>query len=147
MKYFQIFSPHLDLRTSQANTSSAVCQTFSPSVSHSAMISSFLSILGQDASCATAQDQAAFLREQWLHHQADLGVRQHTDLLLVPADGEGVELHSAIVLPQSPDLTSLLSTSGDQVPYIILPQVNRVTVMLMVDLIYTGECLVSLDQV
>ena len=53
-------------------------------------------------------------------------------------------LGPAIALPLSPDLTSLLSTSGDQVPYIPLPQLNRVAVMLMVDLLYSGQCMVSL---
>eukprot|EP00092_Neocalanus_flemingeri_P033662 GFUD01036593.1.p1 GENE.GFUD01036593.1~~GFUD01036593.1.p1 ORF type:complete len:497 (-),score=117.68 GFUD01036593.1:175-1665(-) len=90
--------------------------------------------------------QSSYFSDQWLQHQADLDKRHHTDLLLVPSDGQGVELHSAIILPQSVVLTGLLKTSNDQLPTILFPQVDRDTVLQMVDLLYTGQCLISLSQ-
>eukprot|EP00092_Neocalanus_flemingeri_P034516 GFUD01037531.1.p1 GENE.GFUD01037531.1~~GFUD01037531.1.p1 ORF type:complete len:540 (-),score=94.46 GFUD01037531.1:38-1657(-) len=98
------------------------------------------------ASWAAVQAQSSYLSDQWLHHHADLAHRHHTDLVLVPGDGQRVEVHSVIVLPQSTVLTSLLSNSSDQIQTILLPQVDRDTVQQMVDLLYAGECLISLNQ-
>jgi len=102
--------------------------------------------LARPSSSTAVQDQVSYFSDQWLHHRTDLFARQHTDLMIVPGDGQGVELHSAIILPQSVDLTSLLSTSKDQVPTILLPQVDRDTVLQMVDLLYNGQCFISLSH-
>jgi len=91
-------------------------------------------------------DQTSFFSDQWLHHQADLGQKLHTDLLLVPGVGEVIQLHSAIVLSQSAVLTLILGTSEDQVPTLMLPDVDRDTVLQMVDLLYTGECFISISD-
>jgi len=90
--------------------------------------------------CSSVEDQTLFFGDQWLHHQMDLSEKLHTDLLLVLDDGEEIHLHSAIVLPHTEALVQLLGTSEDQVPTVLLSQVDRVTVLQMVDLLYTGEC-------
>eukprot|EP00092_Neocalanus_flemingeri_P039623 GFUD01043149.1.p1 GENE.GFUD01043149.1~~GFUD01043149.1.p1 ORF type:complete len:529 (-),score=131.32 GFUD01043149.1:23-1531(-) len=93
---------------------------------------------------AAVQAQPSFFSDQWLHHRADLADQHNTDLLLVPGDGQGIEVHSPIVLPQSEVLTSLLlPNSSDQVSTILLPQVDRVTVLQMLALLYHGQCLIS----
>jgi len=96
---------------------------------------------------SSVEDQIRFFYEQWLHHQDDLSVKLHTDLLIcLGGEGDAHHLHAAVLLPHSPMLTQLLGTTILHTPTLLLPEVDSSTVMLLADLLYTGKCVFSTYQ-
>jgi len=102
----------------------------------------------RDCPRSSSNEQVLFLSDQWRHHKDDLSQKFHTDLLLLLGNKEEIHLHSAVVVPHSALLTQLLGAShGDvQTPTLYLPEVDKATVSLMVDLLYTGQSLCSLEN-
>jgi len=98
---------------------------------------------------SNSNDQIAFIHDQWLHHKDDLSHKFHTDLLLLLGNKEEFHLHSAIVAPHSAMLTQLLGDSqGDvQTSTLYMPEVDKATVLLMIDLLYTGQSFCSFENI
>ena len=101
-----------------------------------------------DSTRSSSKEQVRFFGDQWLHHKLDLSNKIHTDLLLRLGNGEEIHLHSAVLVPHSAMLTQLLGTNEGyaQTPTLYLPEVDKATVSLMVDLLYMGEGHCSLDN-
>jgi len=100
---------------------------------------------------SSSTKQIRLFDNQWLHHRADLSKKIHTDLLLLLGNNEEIHLHSAVIVPHSAMLSQLLGTrqlENKQTPIIYLPEVDKVTVSLMVDLLYSGRTgLCSLENI
>ena len=101
-----------------------------------------------DSARSSSKEQVRFFGDQWIHHNLDLSNKIHTDLLLGLGNGEEIHLHSAVLVPHSAMLSQLLGTSEGyaQTPILYLPEVDKATVLLMVDLLYKGEGHCSLEN-
>jgi hypothetical protein len=89
------------------------------------------------------QDQDMFFRSQWLEHQQDT---THVDLEIQAGKGYLVSIHQAVLAPLSPFLTSTLQClqlQSSSPPLILIPDYNPVTLKALVDLIYTGRCVLE----
>ena len=88
-----------------------------------------------------------FFQDQWLNHRADLSAKHHTDILLILRDAT-IHLHAAVIVPHSVMLKELLNMSHLQghLATLHFPEVDSVTVSLMVDLLYTGQSICTLKD-
>jgi len=116
-------------------------------------VSAVMDSSGYDMTCndstgSCSNDQIAYFGDQWLYHKDDLSQKFHTDLLLLLGNKEEIHLHTAVIVPHSAMLTQLLVASqGDvQTPTLHLPEVGKATVSLLIDLLYTGQSLCSIEN-
>jgi len=103
--------------------------------------------LNSTASSWFLDEQTKFFKDQWLTYRTDLLDKHHTDILLILRDAN-IHLHAAVIVPHSVMLKELLNTSHLQGHSATLhfPEVDSVTVSLMVDLLYTGQSICTLKD-
>jgi len=97
---------------------------------------------------ADVTSQSYYFKGQWLQHYKDVHCRNYTDMVLQVENGKTFFLHSAVIVPLSSTLGHIdRYVKSEDAIRIILPQIKEDLVPLMIDLVYTGECLINHSDV